>query len=168
MHRINIEEFCRDRGFLYHKNGSDLVATDNSDEVCGTIYLSPDDALLIPFGGYKQGTVDDASRWVEKGELTACDAEGKELKQMLRRSMQSSLWIRPSPRRSFSTTTGRQSINLLMPSSLLQWATTSTSSSSAIAEAPTTTMATSSIPLGACSSLPATSRTHLRLPLRHG
>jgi hypothetical protein len=22
MHRINIEEFCRDRGFLFHKNGS--------------------------------------------------------------------------------------------------------------------------------------------------
>ena len=60
---------------------SDLVATDKAGEVCGTAYLSPDDALLIPSGGYKQGTVDDAGRWVEKGELTACDAEGKELKQ---------------------------------------------------------------------------------------
>ena len=36
MHRIDIEEFCRDRSFLFHKNGSDLVATDNSGEVCGT------------------------------------------------------------------------------------------------------------------------------------
>ena len=60
---------------------SDLVATDKAGEVCCTAYLSPDDALLIPSGGYKQGTVDDAGRWVEKGELTACDAEGKELKQ---------------------------------------------------------------------------------------
>lgn len=60
---------------------SDLVATDNSGEVCGTAYLSPDDALLIPSGGYKQGTVDDAGRWVEKSELTAYDTEGNELKQ---------------------------------------------------------------------------------------
>lgn len=36
MHRIDIEEFCRDRSFLFHKNGNDLVATDNSGEVCGT------------------------------------------------------------------------------------------------------------------------------------
>ena len=60
---------------------SDLVATDNSGEVCGTAYLSPDDALLIPSGGYKQGTVDDAGRWVEKSELTAYDTDGNELKQ---------------------------------------------------------------------------------------
>ena len=57
------------------------MATGKDSEVCGTAYLSPDDALLIPSGGYKQGTVDDAGRWVEKSELTACDAEGKELKQ---------------------------------------------------------------------------------------
>lgn len=81
MHRINIEEFCRDRGFLYHKNGSDLVVTDKAGEACGTAYLSPDDALLIPSGGYKQGTVNDADRWVDKSELTACDFEGNELKQ---------------------------------------------------------------------------------------
>lgn len=60
---------------------SNLVATDNSGEVCGTAYLSPDDALLIPSGGYKQGTVDDAGRWVEKSELTAHDTDGNELKQ---------------------------------------------------------------------------------------
>ena len=60
---------------------SNLVATDKAGEVCGTAYLSPDDALLIPSGGYKQGIVDDAGHWVEKGELTACDSDGKELKQ---------------------------------------------------------------------------------------
>lgn len=60
---------------------SDLVATGKDGEVCGTAYLSPDDALLIPSGGYKQGTVDDTGRWVEKSELTACDSEGNELKQ---------------------------------------------------------------------------------------
>lgn len=60
---------------------SDLVATDKAGEVCGTAYLSPDDALLIPSGGYKQGTVDDIGRWVDKSELTACDTEGNELKQ---------------------------------------------------------------------------------------
>jgi hypothetical protein len=60
---------------------SDLVATDNAGEVCGTAYLSPDDALLIPSGGYKQGTVDDVGRWVEKSELTACDSDGVELPQ---------------------------------------------------------------------------------------
>ena len=58
-----------------------MVATDNAGEVCGTAYLSPDDALLIPSGGYKQGTVDDADRWVEKSELTACDSDGVELPQ---------------------------------------------------------------------------------------
>ena len=57
------------------------MATDNSGEVCGTAYLSPDDALLIPSGGYKLGTVDDAGRWVEKSELTAYDTDGNELKQ---------------------------------------------------------------------------------------
>ena len=60
---------------------SDLVATDNAGEVCDTAYLSPDDALLIPSGGYKQGVVDDAGRWIEKSELTACDSDGVELPQ---------------------------------------------------------------------------------------
>ena len=60
---------------------SDLVATDNAGEVCNTAYLSPDDALLIPSGGYKQGVVDDAGRWIEKSELMACDSDGVELPQ---------------------------------------------------------------------------------------
>lgn len=58
---------------------SDLVATDKSGEVCGSAYLSPDDALLIPASGYKQGSVDEAGRWVEKSDLTACDEDGNPL-----------------------------------------------------------------------------------------
>ena len=61
---------------------SDLVATDKSGDVCEAVYLSIDDALLIPSGGYKQGTVDDSGRWVEKGELTACDKDGNPLQQL--------------------------------------------------------------------------------------
>ncbi len=62
---------------------SDLVATDKSGEVCDSVYLSIDDALLIPSGGYKQGTVDDSGRWVEKSELTACDKDGNPLQQLV-------------------------------------------------------------------------------------
>jgi hypothetical protein len=62
---------------------SDLVATDKSGEVCDSVYLSIDDALLIPSGGYKQGTVDDSGRWVEKSELTACDKDGNPLPQLV-------------------------------------------------------------------------------------
>lgn len=58
---------------------SDLVATDKDGQVCGSAYLSVDDALLIPASGYKQGTVDESGRWVEKSELTACDREGNPL-----------------------------------------------------------------------------------------
>lgn len=61
---------------------SDLVATDKSGDVCDAVYLSIDDALLIPSGGYKQGTVDDSGRWVEKSELTACDKDGNPLQQL--------------------------------------------------------------------------------------
>jgi hypothetical protein len=61
---------------------SDLVATDKSGEVCDSVYLSIDDALLVPSGGYKQGTVDDSGRWVEKSELTACDKDGNPLQQL--------------------------------------------------------------------------------------
>lgn len=62
---------------------SDLVATDKSGDVCDAVYLSIDDALLIPSGGYKQGTVDDSGRWVEKSELTACDEDGNPLPQLV-------------------------------------------------------------------------------------
>lgn len=55
---------------------TDLVATDKQGEVCDTAYLMADQALLIPSGGYKQGTVDQDGLWVEKGNLTAYDKEG--------------------------------------------------------------------------------------------
>ena len=44
---------------------TDVVATDRSDSVCGTAYLSPDDALIIPNGGLDQGTVDEDGRRLE-------------------------------------------------------------------------------------------------------
>ena len=58
---------------------SDLVATDKAGDVCGSAYISPDDALLIPPSGYKQGTVDENGKWVEKSTLTACDEDGNPL-----------------------------------------------------------------------------------------
>ena len=45
---------------------TDIVATDRSGNVCGSAYLSPDDALIIPSGGLKQATVDETGRWVNK------------------------------------------------------------------------------------------------------
>lgn len=59
---------------------STLVATDRAGDVCDTAYLSVNDALVIPSGGFKQGIVDDEGRWVEKSELVAYDKEGKEMK----------------------------------------------------------------------------------------
>ena len=56
---------------------TDIVATDRSGNVCGSAYLSPDDALIIPSGGLKQAVVDDEGRWVEKSELTAYDEDGQ-------------------------------------------------------------------------------------------
>ena len=56
---------------------TDTVATDRSGNVCGSAYLSPDDALIIPSGGLKQAVVDDEGRWVEKSELTAYDEDGQ-------------------------------------------------------------------------------------------
>ena len=55
---------------------SSLVATDKQGQVCSSAYLSPDDALIIPSGGYKQGTVDNDGRWVDKAELTAYGEDG--------------------------------------------------------------------------------------------
>ena len=56
---------------------TNTVATDRSGNVCGSAYLSPDDALIIPSGGLKQAVVDDEGRWVEKSELTAYDEDGQ-------------------------------------------------------------------------------------------
>ena len=58
---------------------SELVATNKEGEVCQSAYLLPEQALLVPSGGYKQGTVDDAGKWINKSELKACDPEGNEL-----------------------------------------------------------------------------------------
>ena len=58
---------------------SSLVATDRAGEECSSAYLMADEALLIPSGGYKQGTVDQNGLWVEKGNLTACNKEGNPL-----------------------------------------------------------------------------------------
>ena len=59
--------------------GTNIVATDRDGSVCGSAYLSPDDALIIPSGGLKQGTVSEDGRWVEKGELTAYSEDGQEV-----------------------------------------------------------------------------------------
>ena len=58
---------------------SDIVATNKEGEVCESAYLLSEAALLIPSGGFKQGTVDEAGRWVDKSELKPYDAEGNEL-----------------------------------------------------------------------------------------
>jgi hypothetical protein len=50
---------------------SSLIATDKSGEECSSAYLSPDDAMVIPSGGFKQGTVDQEGKWVEKSSLVA-------------------------------------------------------------------------------------------------
>ena len=57
---------------------TNIVATDKDGEVCSSAYLSPDDALVIPSGGLKQGVVDETGRWVEKGELTPYSEDGAE------------------------------------------------------------------------------------------
>lgn len=55
---------------------TDIVATDKNGDVCGSAYLSPDDALIIPSGGLKQAVVNEEGRWIEKSELIAYDEEG--------------------------------------------------------------------------------------------
>lgn len=42
-----------------------IVATDRDGSVCSSAYLSPDDALVIPSGGLKQGIVDSDGRCEE-------------------------------------------------------------------------------------------------------
>ena len=44
---------------------TDIVATDKNGDVCGSAYLSPDDALIIPSGGLKQAVVNEEGRWIE-------------------------------------------------------------------------------------------------------
>lgn len=56
---------------------TDTVATDKSGNTCLSAYLSPDDAIVIPSGAIKIGTVNDDGAWVEKSSLTAFDEDGK-------------------------------------------------------------------------------------------
>jgi len=56
---------------------TDTIATDRDGNVCGSAYLSADDALIIPSGGLKQAVVDSDGRWVEKSGLTAYDEDGR-------------------------------------------------------------------------------------------
>lgn len=58
---------------------TDIVATDKNGDVCGSAYLSPDDALIIPSGGLKQAVVNEEGRWIEKSELIAYDEEGSKV-----------------------------------------------------------------------------------------
>ena len=62
---------------------TNIVATDRSGEECGSAYLAPDDALISPSGGLKQGTVDSDGRWIEKSELTAYSEDGSEVLPIL-------------------------------------------------------------------------------------
>ena len=58
---------------------TETVATDRNGDVCVSAYLSPDDVLIIPLGGLKQGTVSEDGRWLERGELTAYDEAGENI-----------------------------------------------------------------------------------------
>ncbi len=59
-----------------------LVATDRKSKECNAAYLSPDDSLIIPSGGLKQGTVDEEGRWLDKSELVAFGEDGKLLPEI--------------------------------------------------------------------------------------
>ena len=65
---------------------TDNVATDRDGRVCVSAYLSPDDVLIVPAGGLKQGTVDSAGRWLEKSQLTAYSEDGSEVLPVLKSS----------------------------------------------------------------------------------
>ena len=59
-----------------------LVATDRNGNECNSAYLSPDDSLIIPSGGLKQGSVDDNGRWLDKSELVAFGEDDKPLPEI--------------------------------------------------------------------------------------
>ena len=66
-----------ERGKLYGR--TDVVATDAAGEVCQAARLDPDGSLIVPPGGVKLGTLTEDGKWVERSELKAVDADGKEL-----------------------------------------------------------------------------------------
>ena len=56
-----------------------LVATSRNGDICNSAYLSPDDALIIPSGGLKLGTVNEDGCWIEKSDLTAYSEDGAQV-----------------------------------------------------------------------------------------
>ena len=58
---------------------SNLVATDRDGRTCTAAYICPEDSLMIPSGAAKMATVDENGLIVKKTDLTAFDADGKEL-----------------------------------------------------------------------------------------
>ena len=58
---------------------TDVVATDAAGEVCQAARLDPDGSLVVPPKGVKQGILTENGEWVERSELKAVDADGKEL-----------------------------------------------------------------------------------------
>lgn len=58
---------------------TEIVARDASGAVCAAAQVDPDGELLVPTGAVKPGILDEDGRWVERAELVAVDAEGKEL-----------------------------------------------------------------------------------------
>lgn len=58
---------------------TDVVATDADGTVCQAARVDPDGELLIPSGAVKSAILDEDGTWVERSELVAVDADGKEL-----------------------------------------------------------------------------------------
>ena len=58
---------------------TDVVATDAEGNPCTSAQVDPDGELIIPPGAVKTGILDEDGAWVERSELVAVDAEGKEL-----------------------------------------------------------------------------------------
>ena len=58
---------------------TDVVATDAAGNVCTTAQVDPDGELIVPPGAVKSGILDEDGAWVERSELVAVDADGKEL-----------------------------------------------------------------------------------------
>ena len=56
------------------------VAIDHTGKECDIAYLDTYDSHLLPSGAVKQGLVDNSGRWIERGDLVACDEQGNKLK----------------------------------------------------------------------------------------
>lgn len=59
---------------------STKVAIDQTGKECDIAYLDIYDSHLLPSGAVKQGLVDNSGRWIERGDLVACDEQGNKLK----------------------------------------------------------------------------------------